>query len=742
MFSLKTVSAVVLIFININNINSTDVLTLTNNRCLKQPSLTTEPNPRQIDTIVNSNFISILKSELTSLSHLTPLPGSIQNEFYCSNISNVLIYANPIAINKLPTLTGGLNYLINLYFLHKKHTTFCLISNIFTPLATCVSEIRKIATLLNIKPPTFPTNLTQTFKVHNLPFSTYVLLYAKKKLFFSQDISIPVCGYDADFKVMSSLQNTVTAQITENVKTIFYFILPLGSQQTQNETLITNDVKLYNLWNNFPHHAPSLLRSFYPPGHNFSFPTLILDKTTKTTNLSSELNLYILLLETLKPSIVKRSILDYFLHGDQVSVLASNNHVSRSNTLRMNRYIRQMSHNQRQVGSSLKSIYLQEKNLTKSVKFLQQTSNQIIIDSALFQTSQVKYAFIEAKILRLDDLFTTATMQNNLLIQHISAIINLQPSDCHIKQSIIICPSSRAHFILSNDLFYSFEGRKFSFVHETLLTCLPFFHPPSRFQGHKQLFITKDDLFLTRSKFHFNSKCLENRRACPELYAPVLDYTLFGVCNFIHSTFYIAINCVNETAISLANGTKLNISNEPVIFSLKNLPLKYRGELFSHQDVQLSFADHYPIDLKNQHNLTSQILKVVSTNPIRQITRPPALHTQMKDFVVPDEFKGSHVILIICVVLATIKTCLCFCCILKHKKSRERLFACCTPTPSQANVQQPNLIPYQVPAAVKYVVQQPSPEIVVQQANPGTEPDTEIPLLQDTTIQGSIVLDT
>mgnify|MGYP001162951689 CR=1 FL=1 len=66
----------------------------------------------------------------------------------------------------------------------------------------------------------------------------------------------------------------------------------------------------------------------------------------------------------------------------------------------------------------------------------------------------------------------------------------------------------------------------------------------------------------------------------------------------------------------------------------------------------------------------------------------------MKDFVVPDEFKGSHIILIICVVLATIKTCCCFCCILKHKKSRERLFACCTPTPSQANVQQPNLIPY------------------------------------------------
>ena len=71
---------------------------LSNNRCIKVKTLALQPQT-ETQTMVNSNFISILRSELETLNSLPSFPGSmLEKDIYCSKIPDLLKYGNQFPI--------------------------------------------------------------------------------------------------------------------------------------------------------------------------------------------------------------------------------------------------------------------------------------------------------------------------------------------------------------------------------------------------------------------------------------------------------------------------------------------------------------------------------------------------------------------------------------------------------------------------------------------------------------------
>ena len=441
--------------------------------------------------------------------------------------------------------------------------------------------------------------------------------------------------------------------LLENIKMIFYFVLPIArADKVTTKILYSKDQNLVSTWNSFNDHAPLILKAFQNNPVDFYFPKFV-HHNSKSSQITHELNLYISLI-THMHVVFKRSLFDYLIHGDNVQTLTSNNHIARSNTIKMNSFARSVNRNQKRLGSSLRHVITQENNILKNVKVLTGRLNQAIIDIATSTEHQQQYNLIEQFILRLDNIYLIAMTQQLEIQRHINEMSNMQQASCHVNHKAISCPIEQAHFTLTTDLFYLFRSQPLTFTQKLIIKCLPFKNL-QRFQGHNKMFIIQQDKYIDKDGLTFQEQCFMDKTLCAHLYSKISSFSLFNVCNYIYDgeNHDLIINCPEQKIFFLANDNQITISDEPVTVGLKSLPIRYEGQLFTLDNIQLSYSDHYAeIQTNPQHNLTNHIVRLIQDNRVKKITTPaPMISDQIKSFILPKKIEGSHIVLFLVVLI-------------------------------------------------------------------------------------------
>ena len=189
-------------------IHSQQTTRLSNNRCILTTTLALEPDNVR-DTVINSNFVSILKEDVKSLTNLPYLPGSVIDEFYCSQKHEILNFGFPISVTQLPTLKHKKgNFMVNILLFIRKTTFFCTFNDVLLTDNACRKELTRISNLLGCTVPTIPNKepKTETHTHLNLHFKSYVLVYEPNKLYFSSNNNLSLCSQDTGFQIVSNLR--------------------------------------------------------------------------------------------------------------------------------------------------------------------------------------------------------------------------------------------------------------------------------------------------------------------------------------------------------------------------------------------------------------------------------------------------------------------------------------------------------------------------------------------------------
>lgn len=636
-----------------------EALKLSANRCNLVNSLSLEPGENLSFSSKNTGLISTLKQDLELYSNLKPIPGQIKNGFFCTWLDTFSDYGNLIAPDRVASLEQGLTYAIDLVLIKTRQGgLFCSYTSIAIDLAACKVKLAQIATLVSLTPPELPGDEDKTsYKIflHDDGFDAYPLLLSPGTgLTFNHSATTSICGDNAYFQSIQSSRNQFMTILADNIRAVYSFAQPIMTEAIQTERLYINNQEHAQLFKNFQFHSHQFYKILSSISFSAKFPEVTYSPSAADPPTSPAYTQYLNLIRIMMNDNNRKkrapNIINSLFRDPKVSELISDSKVSAEAFKSIRRNEKILRQNQARLKIGMHEAQISEAKLLAGLTIQSKKIHQL----GLSLGYAVRYLDRKTERLvqleRFENLISLAQQQKISTQRQLDLLISPNQKICNTLSKPTFQVVCSTHFptfsLLGEEIFIFFEARQNILKRHFTLECLPFANSKI-FEFSGMTMVKKGQTFYTEDNRHFPEKCLNTLAECQPFYGDLMPQHKYGEnCQFITDLKELGINCFKKTTLTSSSGKKYEISDEPLILNLAELPLSDGNSslLPSHILTKLN-PDIISISELTSDKDKSEIF--ISAQPWtpkdEDMNKTRSLDRSFQEFISPEAIEASHV---------------------------------------------------------------------------------------------------